>query len=75
MKITKGAMVIMKGKKICNLYKLTGNTVTSGAAASNSAEPNSDDTVLWHMWLGHLGEYSMFKLYKRNLLKGLNSCK
>jgi len=36
MKITKGAMVIMKGKQIGNLYKLLGNTVTGGAAASTS---------------------------------------
>lgn len=65
----------MKGKKIGNLYKLLGNTVTGGAAASTSAEPDSDDTVLWHMRLGHLGERSMFELHKRNLLKGVKSCK
>ena len=34
MKITKGAMVIMKGKKICNLYKLLGDTITGRAAMS-----------------------------------------
>jgi hypothetical protein len=49
MKITKGAMVIMKGKKIGNLYKLLGDTVTGGAVVSTSVEPNNDNTVLWHM--------------------------
>jgi hypothetical protein len=74
-KITKGAMVIMKGKKIGNLYKLLGDTVTGGVAMSTLAEPNDDNTVLWHMRLGHLGECSMFELHKRNLLKGVKSCK
>jgi hypothetical protein len=75
MKITKGALLAMKGEKIGNLYKLLGNTVTGGAAASISAEPDNDDTILWHMRLGHLGERSMFELHKRNLLKGVKSCK
>jgi hypothetical protein len=75
MKITKGAMVIMKGKKIGNLYKLLGDTVIGGAAMSTLAEPNNDNTVLWHMQLGHLGERSTFELHKRNLLKGVKSCK
>ena len=76
MKITKGVMVIMKGNKIGNLYKLLGDTVTSGATLSTLVEPNDDNTVLWHMRLGHLGEHSMFELHKRNLLKGVKSlCK
>jgi hypothetical protein len=48
-------MVIMKGKKIGNLYKLLGEIVTSGVAMSTLAEPNDDNIVLWHMRLGHLG--------------------
>jgi hypothetical protein len=31
--------------------------------------------ILWHMRLGHLGERGIFELYKRNLLKGVKSCK
>jgi hypothetical protein len=41
--------VIMKGKKIGNLYKLLGDTVTGGAVVSASAELNNDSIVLWHM--------------------------
>jgi hypothetical protein len=74
-KITKGAMVIMKGSKIGNLYKLLGDTVTCRVAVSTSAEPNNDNTVLWHIWLGHLGKCIIFELPKRNLLKGVKSCK
>ena len=75
MKITKGSLIIMKGNKIDNLYKLLGDTVTGGAAISTLVEPNDDNIVLWHMQLGHLGERSMFELHKRNLLKGVKSCK
>jgi hypothetical protein len=75
MKITKGTMVIMKGKKIGNLYKLLGDTVIGGVVMSTLVEPNDDNTVLWHMRLGHLGERSMFELHKRNFLKGVKSCK
>ena len=39
------------------------------------AEPNDDNTVLWHMRLGYLGKRSMLELCKRNLLKGVKSCK
>jgi hypothetical protein len=61
-KIDKGNLVVMKGKKIDTSYKLHGNTVTSSVAASTSIEPNNDDMVLWHMRFGHLGELTMFKL-------------
>jgi hypothetical protein len=75
MKITKGTIMIMKGKKIGNLYKLLGDTVIGGVAMSTLVEPNDDNTILWHMWLGHLGKRSMFELHKRNLLTGVKSCK
>ena len=75
MKITKGTMVIMKGSKIGNLYKLLEDIVIGRAAVSTSIEPNDDKTILWHMRLGHLGEHSMFDLQKRNLLKSVKSCK
>lgn len=74
LKITKGALVIMKGQKTRNLYKLVGNTVVGGVAISTQAE-SSDDTALWHMRLGHMGERGMMELHKRNLLKGVKSCK
>jgi hypothetical protein len=63
MKVVKGAMVVMKGEKNSkNIYKLLGNTVVGGAA---SVESEFDNTVLWHMRLGH----------RRNLLKGVKTCK
>uniref|UniRef100_A0A2N9GPN1 CCHC-type domain-containing protein n=1 Tax=Fagus sylvatica TaxID=28930 RepID=A0A2N9GPN1_FAGSY len=53
MKVSKGAMVVMTGQKISsNVYKLLGNTILGGVAAV--AESEDDDTLLWHMRLGHM---------------------
>ena len=38
-------------------------------------ESNTDDTKLWHMQLGHIGEHGMLELHKKNLLKGVKTCK
>uniref|UniRef100_A0A2N9FQZ7 Integrase catalytic domain-containing protein n=1 Tax=Fagus sylvatica TaxID=28930 RepID=A0A2N9FQZ7_FAGSY len=74
MKISKGAMVVMIGQKISsNVYKLLGNTILGGVAAV--AESEDDDTLLWHMRLGHMSERGMRELHKRNLLTGIKSCK
>ena len=47
-------------------------TIVGGVA---TAESESNSTVLWHMRLGHMGERGMMKLHKRNLLKGIKTCK
>jgi hypothetical protein len=74
MKVSKGAMVVMTGQKISsNVYKLLGNTILGGVAAV--AESEDDDTLLWHMRLGHMSECGMKELHKRNLLTGIKSCK
>jgi hypothetical protein len=73
MKVTKGAMVVMKGQKNSkNIYKLLWSTIVGGVA---SLESKYDCTVLWHMWLGHMGERGMLELHKRNLLNGVKMCK
>jgi hypothetical protein len=73
MKVVKGAMVVMKGEKNSkSTYKLLGNTVVGEAA---SVESECDDTVLWHMCMGHMGERGMLELHMRNLLKGVKTCK
>ncbi|KAL9270861.1 Retrovirus-related Pol polyprotein from transposon TNT 1-94-like protein [Drosera capensis] len=74
MRITKGALVVMKGSKVAgNIYRLIGSTVVGGAAVTTTED--ADDTMLWHMRLGHMGERGMLELHKRNLLKGVKSCK
>ena len=37
-------------------------------------ESETDNTVLWHMRLGHMSERGMVELHKRNLLKGIKTC-
>lgn len=74
MRVTKGALVIMKASKVGgNIYRLIGSTVVGGAAATTAED--TDDTLLWHMRLGHMGERGMLELHKRNLLRGVKSCK
>ena len=70
LRVTKGVLTMMKGKRITkNIYKLLRSTVVSGAAAVES--DHDDCTKLWHIRLGHLSERGVTKLYKRNLLKGV----
>ncbi|KAK2965970.1 hypothetical protein RJ640_018325 [Escallonia rubra] len=75
MKVSKGAMVIMKGQKTKNLYKLMGKTVIGGASVSTHAGSSNDNSELWHKRLGHLSEGGMLELHKRKLLQGVKSCK
>jgi hypothetical protein len=71
--VTKSAMVVMKGQiNSKNIYKLLGSTVVGGIA---SVESESDCIVLWHMRLGHMSEWGMLELHKKNILKGVKTCK
>jgi hypothetical protein len=73
MKVVKGEMIAMKGgKNSKNIYKLLGSTVVGEAAF---VESESDNIVLWHMRLGHMGERGLLERHKRNLLKGVKTCK
>ncbi|GAV86111.1 gag_pre-integrs domain-containing protein, partial [Cephalotus follicularis] len=78
LKISRGAILFMKGLKVGSLYKLQGSTVIGSVAVSSSVS-DSDDTKLWHMRLGHMSEREMNNLSKRGLLGGhsigkLNFC-
>ncbi|KAK2978726.1 hypothetical protein RJ640_015257 [Escallonia rubra] len=55
-KVNKDTMVIMKGRKIGNFYKLIGNTVIGGASVSTHVGSSNDNSELWHKRLGHLSE-------------------
>ncbi|KAK2971108.1 hypothetical protein RJ640_024053 [Escallonia rubra] len=66
MKVSKGAMVIMKGQKIGNLYKLIGNTVIGGASVSTHVGSSNDNSELWHKWLGHLSEGELHEHRKKS---------
>ena len=49
MKITKGALMVMKGQKVSTLYRSIGNTIAGRVAGTTLVESNTDDTKLWHM--------------------------
>ncbi|KAL4271878.1 hypothetical protein GQ457_13G029750 [Hibiscus cannabinus] len=74
LKVTSGALVLMKGIRKNNLYYYQGSTVI-GAVAAASEGDNLDSTLLWHMRLGHAGEKSLQILAKQGLLKGAKACK
>jgi hypothetical protein len=64
-RVFKGALTIMKRKKVETLYFLQGSTVIGSTAIVNSG-PISDDVIkLWHM-----SERGMTILSKRGLLCG-----
>ena len=75
MKVTKGALMVMKGQKVSTLYRLIGNIVIGRVAVTTPVESSTDNTKLWHMRLGHIGKRGMLELHKRNLLKGVKTCK
>ena len=65
MKITKGALMVIKGQKINTLYRLIGNTVIGRVAVTTPVESSTDDTKLWHMRLGHIGECGVLELHEK----------
>ena len=75
MKITKVALMLMKGQKVSTLYKLIRNTVVGRVAITTSIKSSTDDTKIWHMRFGQIGECGTLELHKRNLLKGVKPCK
>ncbi|KAG8478794.1 hypothetical protein CXB51_028696 [Gossypium anomalum] len=76
LKISKGSLVVMKGKrKTVKLYVLQGSTVTGDAVVASSSLSDDDITKLWHMRLGHMSENGMAELSKRELLDVQGICK
>ena len=67
-KVTKGALVIAKGKKVGTLYLCNGISNSVNALTSKGA-----DAALWHHRLGHMSEKGMKILHSRNLLPGLKN--
>lgn len=74
LKVTKGALVMMRGTRKQNLYVLQGKTVVGGTSAISESR-KYDKTKLWHMRLGHAGEKALQGLVKQGLLKGAKTCK
>ena len=54
LKVSKGALVVMKEQRTWNLYKLVGRTQVNGTALV--FEEESGSTQLWNQCLGHMSE-------------------
>ena len=66
-KLTRGSMVIAKGKKSSSLYLMQARVIDSSINAVDD-----DSTVeLWHNRLGHMSEKGLMILAKKNLLSGM----
>ncbi|XP_059671098.1 uncharacterized protein LOC132316642 [Cornus florida] len=70
LRVSKGALTMLKGKQRKGLYFLQGSTVTGAASVSSSIDQDSVTTHLWHMRLGHMSERGLTELSKRGLLGG-----
>eukprot|EP00253_Pinus_taeda_P027912 PITA_27912 len=73
MKIYRGILLVMKAKKVGNLFQLEGGT--GSAFVSNVSEHDSNSIRLWHQRLGHMSERGLKILADRNLLPNLKSGK
>eukprot|EP00253_Pinus_taeda_P021000 PITA_21000 len=71
LKVFKGALVVMKAKKVGNLYRLKGSTQIGEAAVASEEEEAG--TRLWHQRLGHMSEKGLQILMKHKSLPGLKS--
>ena len=66
-KLTRGSMVVAKGKKCSSLYLMQARVIDSSINAMGD-----DSTVeLWHNRLGHMSEKGLMILAKKNLISGM----
>lgn len=56
LRVTKGALVVIKGLRESMLYVLQGKIVTGSISVSRFAEENSKSAWLWHMQFDYVGE-------------------
>ncbi|GJU46168.1 retrovirus-related pol polyprotein from transposon TNT 1-94 [Tanacetum coccineum] len=72
MKIIKGELVLMRGKKVAaNLYQLKGEIIEEAEASVASHSLSHRVIIAWHQKLGHMSEQGMKILVERKLLPGL----
>ncbi|KAF3664812.1 putative protease 2-like [Capsicum annuum] len=65
LKVSRGALMIMKAHKSGMLYTLLGSTITRAAVVSTSNQFDPNITKLWHMRLGYMNEKGLSILSKR----------
>jgi hypothetical protein len=73
MKVYKGILLVMKAKKVGNMFLLEGRTESDHATVVSENE--NDDVRLWHQRLGHTSERGLKVLSDHKLLPSLKSLK
>jgi hypothetical protein len=73
MKFYKGILLVMKEKKVGNMFLLEGRTELDHA--TTVSEYDGDIFRLWHQRLGHMSERGLKVLFDRKLLPRLKSLK
>jgi hypothetical protein len=73
MKVYKGILLVMKAKKVGNLFLLEGSTESDHA--TTVFENDNYFVQLWHQWLGHMSEQGLKVLIDHKLLPSLKSLK
>jgi hypothetical protein len=73
MKVYKGILLVMKAKKVGNLFLLEGRTKSDHATMISKNE--SDFVRLWHQQLGHMSQQGLKVLSDRKLIPCLNYLK
>jgi len=76
LKVVKGCMTLLKGKKVGTLYLLQGVVVTGNANAVTSSK---DESKIWHSRLCHMSQRNIDVLIKKGCLQaekinGLEFC-
>ena len=71
LKVSKGALVVMKALKTGYLYKLVGRSQVNDTTLVS--EEMSGSTQLWHQRLGHMSERGLHVLMNCKLLPNLKS--
>nr|KYP40490.1 Retrovirus-related Pol polyprotein from transposon TNT 1-94 [Cajanus cajan] len=68
--VSKGVLVVMKGKLQHEIYVMLGNSFQGTVSISHSLEQQVDNTKLCHCRLGHMSERGLAVLSKQGLLGG-----
>ena len=70
LKVSRGALILMKGDMFRNLYLLKGTTVLGETCVGVDSSRALDATRLWHLRLGHISEKGLELLRGRKMIKG-----
>ena len=66
MNVIRRSLIAMKGKMNGSLYALEGSTISDSMNISTNTI-SDQETMLWHLTLGHMGEWCMHELCKQRL--------